>query len=100
MVTSVHSFDSDVSTGAWVGLDLGRNTRAMVSRIGYAPRNSTYAKRLKDGCFQLSEDADFTSPVTLYTIDVTDTESGTITYRDVDARKPYRYVRYLSAGEG
>ena len=93
-------FDSDVSTGAWVGLDLGRNTRAMVSRIGYAPRNSTYAKRLKDGCFQLSEDADFTSPVTLYTIDVTDTESGTITYRDVDARKPYRYVRYLSAGEG
>ena len=32
-------FDSDVDTNAWVGLDLGSNMRATVSRIGYAPRS-------------------------------------------------------------
>ena len=91
-------FDSDVETGAWVGLDLGRNTRAVVSRVGYAPRNS-YAHRLFGGCFQLSDNADFSDAVTVYTVGAYDTEYGKVAYQDTGILKPYRYMRYLSAGE-
>ena len=91
-------FDSDVAIGAWVGLDLGRNVRAVLSRVGYAPRSS-HPHRLFGGCFQLSDDADFSNPLTVYTIDEYDVPAGRTTYRDVDVRRAYRYVRYLSAGE-
>lgn len=92
-------FDSDVETGAYVGLDLGRNCRAVLSSVGYAPRNS-YAHRLYDGCFQLSDDADFAHPVTVWRIDTYDADYGLVTHQEVDVRRPYRYLRYLSAGQG
>lgn len=90
-------FDSDVDTNAWVGLDLGSNMRATVSRIGYAPR-SGYASRLYGGCFQLADNKDFIDPVTFYCIDVYDTEYYVVSHREVDINKAYRYMRYLSSG--
>lgn len=90
-------FDSDVDTNAWVGLDLGSNMRATVSRIGYAPRFG-YASRLYGGCFQLADNKDFIDPVTFYCIDVYDTEYYVVSHREVDINKAYRYMRYLSSG--
>lgn len=88
-------FDANVSSGAYVGLDLGRNTRAVLTRIGYAPRSS-HVSRLYGGRFQLSDTPDFRDPVTVYTIDTKEAATHKVTYQDVDYGKAYRYLRYIS----
>lgn len=88
-------YDAGISSGAWVGLDLGRNTRAVLTRVGYAPR-STHVSRLYGGRFQLSDTPGFRDAVTVYVIDTKDAPPHKVTYQEVDYGKAYRYVRYLS----
>jgi uncharacterized protein YjdB len=90
-------FDSDVASGAWVGLDLG--TAKTISQIKYAPRPS-YASRMIGGKFQGSSAADFSSGVVdLLSLSAAPTE-GVLTTAAITNTTAFRYVRYIAPTNG
>ncbi|PZF72535.1 discoidin domain-containing protein [Taibaiella soli] len=102
------AFDNNTSTyfdapagsanGQWVGLDLG--TSQNIRYIKFRPRQS-FENRMQGGLFQISTDANFTNPITVYQI-----PGSTLSFQDyyiasVDPNGvPARYVRYLSPNNG
>ena len=91
-------FDANITDGAWVGIDLGRNTRGKLGHLSYAPR-STRPGRMVGGMFQGANNADFSDAITFYT--VTDSpETGLLTDESISDTRLFRYFRYLSPGGG
>ena len=85
-------FDGPTANGNYVGLNLG--TGYTIASISYAPRVG-WASRMVGGIFQGSNSADFSSPVTLYTIIATPAV-GVLTTVNVSNPLAFQYVRYLS----
>lgn len=83
----------------WVGLDLGYNMAANVTKVAYMPRfnsdDDTYAKRMVSGKFQVANDINFTDPVTIYTVKSAPKYKEFTTKNTTDATATGRYVRYL-----
>jgi regulation of enolase protein 1 (concanavalin A-like superfamily) len=92
-------FDSTQGSGAYVGYDLGRNGRAALTQIKFAPRSNLPA-RMVGGKFQLANRADFGDAVTPF--EIGDTPAvGSLTAKDVvSGVATYRYLRYLSPDDG
>ncbi len=90
-------FDAPVTSGAWVGLDLG--TSNVIGQINYWPRVG-WASRMLGGVFQGDNTANFSNPVTLYTIFVVPPDNGTVTAIPITNSTPFRYVRYLGPANG
>ena len=91
-------FDANVVTGAWVGIDLGTDSSAVVSYVGFAPRAS-FQSRMVNGVFQGANKADFSDAVTLTTI-TTAPPYSVITTQTVSNTATYRYLRYLGPTNG
>jgi hypothetical protein len=91
-------FDSNVSNGAWVGIDMGRNVRALVSQVKYAPR-SGYASRMTGGMFQVAAKADFSDAMTIWTVSDAPVV-GTLTTHDASSGTNFRYLRYIAPTNG
>ncbi|MEO6520032.1 MAG: cellulose binding domain-containing protein [Mucilaginibacter sp.] len=91
-------FDANVVTGAWVGIDLGTDSSAVVSYVGFAPR-ATVSSRMVNGVFQGANKADFSDAVTLTTI-TTAPAYSVITTQIVSNAATYRYLRYLGPTNG
>lgn len=96
-------FDGPESSGGnnlWSGIDLGAPRRLVGVR--FVPRSvplNTWASRMTGGQFQVANDADFTAPVTVYTIS-SDPAYTNMTAAPVTLSSDYRYVRYLSPDGG
>lgn len=87
-------FDSDVKDGAWVGLDLGRNNRAIVTRVRYAPRSSN-PERMVNGVFEVAAQSDFSDAVQVSTVSSTP-PTGSLISRNVLSTQKSRYMRYVA----
>jgi hypothetical protein len=96
------AFDGDLKTcfesqNGWAGLDLG--TPQIITEIRYAPRsdNTDTTSRMHAGEFQAANDADFTSPVTLYKVMATKGGAGTpvLIPQAIFNKTPFRYVRFM-----
>jgi regulation of enolase protein 1 (concanavalin A-like superfamily) len=91
-------FDAPTSDGAWVGIDLGANSTAVLTRVSFAPR-ATYGQRMVGGIFQGANVADFSTAVTLFTVSASPVE-GSLTDQVITNTGSYRYFRYLSPAAG
>ena len=92
-------FDAPTGNGQWAGLDLG--IQRAITCIKYRPR-SGYESRMRGGQFQISNTADFSNPITIYSIPIDATLSFQdyyITSNDVGGLNA-RYIRYLSPDGG
>ena len=58
-------FDAPEENGQWVGLDLG--SRKVITCIKFRPRKDQ-ENRMRGGQFQISNTADFSHTITIYTI--------------------------------
>jgi hypothetical protein len=92
-------FDAPTANGQWAAKDFG--VIRTISRIRFTPRSGN-EPRMTGGKIQVSVDAAFTNPVTLYTI-----PTGVVTtFADYDIKTPstdpmqVRYIRYLSPDDG
>ena len=70
-------FDAPVTSGAWVGLGLS-GIGSVIGQINYWPRVG-WAGRMLGGVFQGDNTANFSNPVTLYTITVVPPDNGIVT---------------------
>ena len=90
-------FATDARSYGWVGLDLG--TPHVIDRVGWSPRNDGVGpQRVQLGVIQGANQEDWLDAVPLYII----TEKGIIgemSYGDVDVKKGFRYVRFVSTGD-
>jgi autotransporter-associated beta strand protein len=91
-------FDANVVTGAWVGIDLGTDSSAVVTQVGFAPRSNLPA-RMVGGVFQGANKADFSDAVTLATVSTAPT-AGVITMQTTSNTGTFRYLRYLGPANG
>lgn len=92
-------FDSTQKSGAFVGYDLGKNNRAEVYELRFAPR-SGLPERMVGGIFQAANKMDFSDAETLYTVTSTP-EEGVYTHIKLPSTGVrYRYLRYKSPDEG
>lgn len=82
--------------GGWVGLDLGANTRAVITAVKYCPR-AGQAWRMVGGRFQASNTADFSSGVVDLLTFVAEPPDGVLTTQTISNGNAFRYVRYISA---
>ncbi len=90
-------FDAPTTSGAWVGLDLG--TSKVIGQINYWPRVG-WTSRMLGGVFQGDNTANFSNPVTLYTIFVVPPDNGTVTAIPITNSTAFRYVRYVGPAGG
>ena len=91
-------FDAPQGDSAWVGIDLGADSSAVLTQVSLAPR-SGYPQRMTGGVFQGASLPDFSDAVTLYT--VTDTPAvGVITSQEIWNGSIFRYFRYMSPNNG
>lgn len=91
-------FDASVADGAYVGLDMGRNRRAVVSQVRFAPR-SGYPARMNGGHIQAATKADFSDAVDIYTL-TSAPAVGTLTRVAISSYEKYRFLRYVSPAAG
>jgi hypothetical protein len=98
--TYAYYFNAATASGGWTGLDLGTPTR--ITQIRYMPafKLSTGPADMVLGVFQGSNTADFSSAVTLHTINTAPSGAysgniGTYTTAAVSDTTAYRYVRYM-----
>lgn len=87
-------FDAKESSGAWVGLDLGENTKALINYVMFLPR-AGYPGRMTNGKFQVADNPDFDNAITIATINDAPTD-GQFTKLSAPTDVAYRYLRYLS----
>jgi PKD repeat protein len=90
-------FDAAEANGAWVGLDLGADNAARITRIRFHPR-SGYEDRMNGGVFEGSSSSDFSDPVGLATVSTS--PSGGWTELVVTGSEALRYVRYRAPDGG
>lgn len=92
-------FDAPYPNGQWAGLDLGSTQN--ISCIMFRPRNG-WPNRMRGGKFQISTGANFSNPVTIYTVPQDANLSFTDYYLTSIAQNgiPARYFRYLSPDGG
>ena len=92
-------FDAPEENGQWVGLDLG--SRKVITCIKFRPRKDQ-ENRMRGGQFQISNTADFSHTITIYTIPT----DATLSFQDYYITSlnaegvNTQYVRYLSPDEG
>ncbi|WP_194766031.1 T9SS type A sorting domain-containing protein [Tamlana sp. I1] len=92
-------FDAPSGNNQWVGLDLGSYQN--VTCIRFRPR-SGFPNRMRGGKFQISDNANFSNPRTIYTIPSDANlsfQNYYITSGSVNGVSA-RYVRYLSPNNG
>lgn len=89
---SLTYFDSPVTSGGWVGLDMDGIYR--ITGIRYHPRIS-YASRMNGGKFQGSNTADFSSGV-VDLLTITSTPATEWICAAITNQSAFKYVRYLS----
>ncbi len=90
-------FDAPSADGGWVGYDFGAGNEKVITTVGYYPRLG-FLSRSNGGKFQGSNNASFSSPVTLYTI--VGTPLATYTTIPINNSTAFRYVRYLAPTGG
>nr|WP_295923011.1 cellulose binding domain-containing protein [uncultured Dyadobacter sp.] len=90
-------FDAPQGSG-WVGYDLGSDGLSVITRVRYAPR-ANFPVRMVGGVFQGANTADFSNAVTLFAV-TAQPAAGTLTEQVISNATPFRYVRYLSPGNG
>lgn len=91
-------YDAANTSGDWVGYDLGEDTPAMVQYVTFAPRQG-YPGRMNGGRFQVSDNAAFSSPLTIATIS-SNPDEGVMTKLTAPSGKYYRYIRYIGPDKG
>ncbi|TDX02098.1 cellulose binding domain-containing protein [Dinghuibacter silviterrae] len=91
-------FDAPQGSGDWVGIDLGLDTSATITRVSYVPRVN-YPGRMLGGVFQGANLPDFSDAVPLYTVSVSPTQ-GVYNDEPVTDSIRYRYLRYVSPTNG
>jgi fibronectin type 3 domain-containing protein len=91
-------FDALQADSAWVGIDLGPDSNAILTQISFAPRSSL-PQRMIGGVFQGANKADFSDAVTLFTVAAAP-PTGVITPQQIWSSGVYRYLRYLSPDNG
>jgi beta-galactosidase len=89
-------FDSPGTTG-WMGIDLGTNNSAVVSKIRYAPRSAS-GSRMTGGYFFGANRPDFSDAVTLYTITNAPPDGYTTLF--INNATAFRYLGYQSPPYG
>lgn len=90
-------FDAKESSGAWVGIDLGENTKSVITHITFAPRKG-FASRMVGGTFQVADNPDFNDAETIATINAAPAD-GSFTTISAKKAAAYRYIRYLSPAQ-
>lgn len=84
----------------WIGLDLGRGTKASITSMQYMPRynndSDNYAQRMVGGKLQVSDDINFTNPTTVGTISEKPAYKEFSTLKSNNTTVSGRYVRYLA----
>ena len=91
-------YDAANASGDWLGYDLGEGESAKMQYVMFAPR-SGYSGRMNGGKFQVADDANFSSPVTVATISENPVE-GELTKLATSSEKYYRYMRYIGPDKG
>jgi hypothetical protein len=90
-------FDGSTANGQWAGLDLGSNQN--ITCIKFTPREGS-GDRMVGGKFQISTDAAFTNPTTIYTITTMPTFKDYYITSKLTEGVSARYIRYLSPDGG
>lgn len=91
-------FATEDRSYTWVGLDLLRPH--VITRVGWSPRNDSQGeRRLRTGVIQGANRADFLDAIPIYVIRE-DGKIGEISYGDVECSRAFRYVRFVSTGNG
>lgn len=91
---SLNSYFDPPKSEAWVGLDLGENTKAAVTMVEFCPRKD-FEDRMTGGKFQGSNSPDFSSgTVDLYVIPSIPV-FGTLTSQTITNAGSFRYLRYI-----
>ena len=107
VLNMTRAFDNNIAThaepggasGAWVGLDLGAGNAREIAAVQFVPR-ANWASRMVNGVFQGSNTADFSSGVVeLAKVNVLPPQGVPTTLR-ASSGGTFRYVRYLSPGDG
>ena len=85
-------FASSMSSGGWVGLDLGRTY--VINKVGFAasPRSNGVQQSLL-GLFEGANQPDFSDALPIYLLKEA-APSGEMTYAEVNVTRAFRYVRY------
>ena len=85
-------FAASMSSGGWVGLDLGRTY--IINKVGFAasPR-SNGSEQSQLGLFEGANQPDFTDALPLFMLKEA-APSGEMTYAEVNVTRAFRYVRY------
>ncbi|MBB5353457.1 hypothetical protein HNR46_003718 [Haloferula luteola] len=91
---SLESYFDPPGENAWVGLDLGPDTTAVVTGVRYCPRKGA-ADRMVGGRFQGSKTPDFSGEV----VDLLRVKSKPadeeLTEASIQNKTPFRYLRYI-----
>lgn len=94
------AFDAANGSGAWVGLDLGKDANFVPTQVIYHPRQAQTI-RMSKGMFEISKDKSFTSPTNIFTIT---TAPADIPFKyitaDFNTTEGTRYIRYKSPDGG
>jgi glucose/arabinose dehydrogenase len=90
-------FEGQSADGQWVGLDFGSTKK--ITCVNFTPRNG-WGSRMQGGKFQISADATFSNPVTLYTIPNSLNWTTYILTANNFIGVNARYFRYLSPNGG
>lgn len=91
--------EAAAANDGWVGIDLGAGNAARVTAVQFFPRTGESGRMLY-GTFQGSNTADFTSGVVQLAKIETRPPQGVYTTLMVTNPGTFRYLRYLSPGDG
>lgn len=82
-----------ITSGNWVGLDLGK--KHVITAVSYAPRiqNNDYVERLQLGIFEGANEADFSDAIPFFIIPNITLER--LITREVNSSRGFRYVRFI-----
>jgi len=95
--TYVDASEESGGDGCWLGLDLG--AEKTITKIRFYPRHE-WARRMIAGKFQGSSTPDFAKPVDLYKVGGSIKDNQWVEITDIAPQRAFRYVRYLSPGDG
>jgi hypothetical protein len=98
--TITNAFDGNLETifaacersGGWAGLDLGK--KHVITRVAYCPRQDEPSPRMLLGVFEGANNPDFGDAIPLCMVTEAPAK-GTLTQRQVNCSRAFRYVRYV-----
>ena len=87
-------FDGPDASGDWVGLNFGTGAGNVIGQINYWPRIG-FASRMLGGTFQGDHTANFSTPVTLFSITTVPSDNGSVSSAPITNQTAFQFVRYV-----